>query len=1047
MSAKYSRDILRVVVAQLCQTIGWHAVHSTPLELITDVLQKYITELGENSHRYAEQFGHTDPNLHDLGLAFRDMGINISDLEEYVQYVASVPCAKEVPKYPIERESHLNLLKPGSREVVTRPVHIHEHLPAMHPELEDDEYAIKTPSLSVDVNIGAESASPPLSSPKANLFKRPGDPIQLENSVLKRARLIEEEGRPLREISSVMMTTSGFLSPAREGKLPEARTPTNTTDSNSRSNSPQPSPSSYPTVPPEVKGEKKVKKNPPMKPGFEGIKKIDPDNKLKDFSSSELSTTEDDDSKVKKLVSMKETTKLKALKSGALKMMAQNSVNSCNISNKQNSKIKKVPPANVALNSLNVLIPKASKTGPAKSPKVEAIVPPSNLNLHKPQPTEKVKNSGSIDGKLTSEPDRQKLNIFKKISKVKEESKVDYGEGSNKNANSSSSTANGQTKEDDWASINETIESVIQQSSKIFSEKEMKEAPPPPLVTSHVPPPPAPSVYDAPLSDNDSYQFDSPPGTPRTPEVPVILRKSESKRKKKDKMKEKRENKDKFLSSPKHIKSEPLEPEFMEKPKTPEVESYSDDVGPVPIMHTPSPVFPFFPNFSPAPGLIPPPIGHPGLFPRFPPLGKHGALIPPHPTMPNLPLPPTLFMQPPRNSLAEDILPPRSKHIPPPLVTTPQNTTSLLSNNTSHKQDVLPPAVPIPVPVPALSVVKVEPLEKSTSLSTHIKEKTKDERKKEHKKEKKDKIKKKKDKKDKIKNKDKSEKKKEKTEKKERDKEKIKEKKEKKEKKREKEREQAMAAAAAAVTTTTSSVSLEKPEERTNSGNSSNNHNNSVPKITLKLGPASPQPVQQPPPPVPETPHRKIVIKPVKKPEETVEDKPRQVEEMNRPGSSQSGREPSPELARICALVTRPPKQKPISKNQFPVEPDIASPGPSKPKKPAVSHPTPKVKTKDTSKKAAKEAEPMKEPAPAAFYYDTEGNQVWICPGCGGQDDGSPMIGCDGCDAWYHWVCVGIQVPPDSNDWFCRVCIGKNNEGVGEKKKKMRKKKSQIKGN
>jgi transcription initiation factor TFIID subunit 3 len=35
----------------------------------------------------------------------------------------------------------------------------------------------------------------------------------------------EEGGRPLREISSVIMTTSGFLSPAREGKLPETKAP------------------------------------------------------------------------------------------------------------------------------------------------------------------------------------------------------------------------------------------------------------------------------------------------------------------------------------------------------------------------------------------------------------------------------------------------------------------------------------------------------------------------------------------------------------------------------------------------------------------------------------------------------------------------------------------------------------------------------------------------------------------------------------------------------------------------------------------------------
>ncbi|KAG8245132.1 transcription initiation factor TFIID subunit 3 [Homalodisca vitripennis] len=70
------------------------------------------------------------------------------------------------------------------------------------------------------------------------------------------------------------------------------------------------------------------------------------------------------------------------------------------------------------------------------------------------------------------------------------------------------------------------------------------------------------------------------------------------------------------------------------------------------------------------------------------------------------------------------------------------------------------------------------------------------------------------------------------------------------------------------------------------------------------------------------------------------------------------------------------------------------------------------------------------------FLPDKEGNQVWICPACNGQDDGSPMIGCDGCDAWYHWVCVGIQVPPDSNDWFCRVCISKRQDSLGDRKKK-----------
>merc|ERR1712241_1107826 len=59
-------------------------------------------------------------------------------------------------------------------------------------------------------------------------------------------------------------------------------------------------------------------------------------------------------------------------------------------------------------------------------------------------------------------------------------------------------------------------------------------------------------------------------------------------------------------------------------------------------------------------------------------------------------------------------------------------------------------------------------------------------------------------------------------------------------------------------------------------------------------------------------------------------------------------------------------------------------------------------------------------------YTDDAGNKAWICPACGKQDDGSPMIGCDQCDDWYHWLCVGINSEPSENqDWFCTRCMAK----------------------
>lgn len=80
--------------------------------------------------------GRVEPNLDDLGLAFKNMNIDIQELADYVKNVESVPCAIPVPKLPVPRENHLNFLKPGSREVVTRPMHVYDYLPAMYPNAE-----------------------------------------------------------------------------------------------------------------------------------------------------------------------------------------------------------------------------------------------------------------------------------------------------------------------------------------------------------------------------------------------------------------------------------------------------------------------------------------------------------------------------------------------------------------------------------------------------------------------------------------------------------------------------------------------------------------------------------------------------------------------------------------------------------------------------------------------------------------------------------------------------------------------------------------------
>lgn len=43
-----------MIVAQITQTIGWNSIQTTPLELLTDILHKYLEELTRQTQRYTE---------------------------------------------------------------------------------------------------------------------------------------------------------------------------------------------------------------------------------------------------------------------------------------------------------------------------------------------------------------------------------------------------------------------------------------------------------------------------------------------------------------------------------------------------------------------------------------------------------------------------------------------------------------------------------------------------------------------------------------------------------------------------------------------------------------------------------------------------------------------------------------------------------------------------------------------------------------------------------------------------------------------------------
>uniref|UniRef100_A0A2C9H8C6 PHD-type domain-containing protein n=1 Tax=Anopheles quadriannulatus TaxID=34691 RepID=A0A2C9H8C6_ANOQN len=327
MSQEYAQHVLKVAVAQICQTIGWHSTHTSTMDLLVDVTQHFLREISRIMHRYCELYNRTEANLDDLALAYKEIGINLDELMEYIQFVDPIPLPLEVPRFPLPKESSLNFLKPGSREVLTRPVHIPEYMPPLLFESEEegaaggaaaggsseeDRLAVVPAGGLVDAKSLLNSAALAIASvaaasmgegraltdgggtggellddgaivPHAVVNEEVEIPMQTievkeqpevtvtsptattttttttvgdtteepapaadekpaEESVVPKEKptpteepptgtnggkppIVAEEGRPTREISSVIMTTSGFISPAREGKLPESRIP------------------------------------------------------------------------------------------------------------------------------------------------------------------------------------------------------------------------------------------------------------------------------------------------------------------------------------------------------------------------------------------------------------------------------------------------------------------------------------------------------------------------------------------------------------------------------------------------------------------------------------------------------------------------------------------------------------------------------------------------------------------------------------------------------------------------------------------------------
>lgn len=130
-TSKYMFQLMRMVIASISQEIGWHTAHLSAVDVLADLAVRYLLQVAKQSKKYTDHYGRTLVSEDDVALGFRDMNISIPELEEYLQNFDPVAIPKEIPFIPVPRKTDLNILRPGSAEVLSRPVHVHEYMPPM----------------------------------------------------------------------------------------------------------------------------------------------------------------------------------------------------------------------------------------------------------------------------------------------------------------------------------------------------------------------------------------------------------------------------------------------------------------------------------------------------------------------------------------------------------------------------------------------------------------------------------------------------------------------------------------------------------------------------------------------------------------------------------------------------------------------------------------------------------------------------------------------------------------------------------------------------
>ncbi|XP_048862677.1 transcription initiation factor TFIID subunit 3-like [Brienomyrus brachyistius] len=946
MCDSYTRSLLRVSVAQICQALGWDAVQLTACDLLSDVLHRYIQQLARGCHRYSELYGRTDPVLDDVGQVFRLLGVNLSELSDYVQHLEPLGFAHQMHQFPVSKNNMLQFPQAGALDMEERKEYIPDYMPPLVSLQEEEE---EEQNLA-DLGTSAEAMQVPLDEEQEEMEE--DEAVNDENYLGKRhldssdsMELMPATKRP--RLPGVNLSDSPDwgteprepLSSLNSQQLPQGTLPTHHSlnfssplnlyhesqvpplSSRPQATNTRPSdakPISIPSRKPKINSPRRQKMKSPKRAslGSGSSSPIrSPKAAQKEKKKSPGRTKGPKSPKSPKLVlskvshppgkaeaQLRPPLAVLSDKMGIENIQMQTSLAAMSEPEKLHPEIQQgslEPPNNTIDDSITAVIARAcAKKEPdpfafASGSESDLSSSPRRLTISEPM-TPRLELSANSFGRVTSTPIPS-------------------------NAGAALGAMNSWTMDD---SINEVIRKANQGGSSGPSAN-------PTYMSSASASPPTPEpllkVYEEKAKQTVSTDIKK--------KLKKELR-TKMKKRDKEKLKEKERDKGKNKEKSKD-KNKDKEREFFKEPRLP-----WNDIG------------------SPE--------------------HEQGELFRPQDLSEIM----ILKVKSKDGSKRDKDRHKDKKKDKEKSKRDKEKRDKGKEKNKEERQKASASQLGPKEALPALFSTSILP-----PLAPILLEKDKA-KEKERKKEKKEK-KKKKDK----------EKEKGKVKEREREKEEKKKEKEKKEKERDKETPKEKHKE--------EKVKAEPPAAPVLSP--------VIPRLTLRVRAGQDKiviskvvPTAEVKTPVVKTP---VVKTPVPK-----------------TPAAKSGPNSRPRTPPPAPILSPVPPLPPVILHLPPTAPPSASPAPVLPLPPS------SLPSASSSKMPVRSV--ITETVSTYVIRDESGNQIWICPGCNKPDDGSPMIGCDDCDDWYHWPCVGVlAAPPEDVQWFCTKCDSKKKDKKHKKRK------------